>query len=111
MHTSAIRPAITGCASGRNYDGTEVDVLCETAEGFVAIEVKASSRWDKRFSRGLHRVRDALGKDRTACYGVYLGQRAALWDDVRVLPLVDFLKRLWAGEIIGAAFQAAFQFP
>ena len=86
----------------RNYDGTEVDVLCETAEGFVAIEVKASSRWDKRFNRGLHRVRDALGKDGTACYGVYLGQRAALWDDVRVLPLVDFLKRLWAGEIIGA---------
>ena len=55
------------------------------------------------FNRVLHRVRDDLGKDRTACYGVYLGQRAALWDDVRVLPLVDFLKRLWAGEIIGAA--------
>ena len=65
--------------------------------------LKASSRWDKRFNRGLHRVRDDLGKARTACYGVYLGQRAALWDDVRVLPLVDFLKRLWAGEIIGAA--------
>ena len=53
--------------------------------------------------RGLHRVREDLGKDRTACHGVYLGQRAALWDDIRVLPLVDFLKRLWAGEIIGAA--------
>ena len=31
----------------------------------------------------------------TTCYGVYLGQRAALWDDVRVLPVLDFLKRLW----------------
>ena len=30
-----------------------------------------------------------------------LGQRAALRDDMRVLPLVDFLERLWAGEIIG----------
>ena len=84
----------------RSYDGAEVDVLCETVEGFVAIEIKASPRWEKRFNRGLHRVRDDLGKDRTACHGVYLGERTALWDDVRVLPLVDFLKRLWAGEII-----------
>ena len=33
--------------------------------------------------------------------GVYLGERAALWDDVHVLPLVEFLRRLWAGEIFG----------
>ena len=85
----------------RSYDGAEVDVLCETAQGFVAMEVKASSRWDKRFNRGLHRVRDDLGKGRTRCYGVYLGERAALWDDVHVLPLVEFLRRLWAGEIFG----------
>ena len=84
----------------RSYDGVEVDVLCETVEGFVAIEIKASSRWEKRFNRGLHRVRNDLGKERIRCYGVYLGERAALWDDVQVLPLVDFLKRLWAGEII-----------
>ncbi len=84
----------------RSYDGVEVDVLCETVEGFVAIEIKASSRWERRFSRGLHRVADDLGADRTTCYGVYLGERAALWDDVHVLPLVDFLKRLWAGEIV-----------
>lgn len=84
----------------RSYDGVEVDVLCETVEGFVAIEIKASSRWEKRFSRGLRRVADDLGKHRTTCYGVYLGERTALWDDVHVLPLVDFLKRLWAGEVI-----------
>ena len=84
----------------RNYDGAEVDMVCETVEGFVAIEIKASPRWEKRFNRGLHRVRDELGKDRTTCHGVYLGERTALWDDVHVLPLVDFLKRLWAGEII-----------
>ena len=84
----------------RSYDGVEADVVCETVEGFVAIEIKASSRWEKRFNRGLRRVADDLGKHRTTCYGVYLGERAALWDDVHVLPLVDFLKRLWAGEII-----------
>lgn len=84
----------------RSYDGVEVDVLCETVEGFVAIEIKASSRWEKRFNRGLHRVADHLGKRQTKRYGVYLGERATLWDDVHVLPLIDFLKRLWAGEII-----------
>ena len=84
----------------RSYDGAEVDVLCETVDGFVAIEIKASTRWEKRFNRGVHRVRAELGTDRTTCYGVYFGERAALWDDVHVLPLVDFLKRLWEGEII-----------
>ena len=84
----------------RNYDGTEVDVLCETAAGFVAIEIKASARWDKRFNRGLHRVRDTLGKGKTTCYGIYLGDRTALWDDIRVMSVLDFLKRLWGGEII-----------
>ena len=84
----------------RSYDGAEVDLLCETAAGFVAIEVKASSRWEKRFNRGLHRVREDLGKDRTACYGAYLGERQALWDDIRILPMMSFLKRLWGGEII-----------
>ena len=84
----------------RSYDGVEVGVLCETVEGFVAIEIKALSRWEKRFNRGLRRVGDDLGKERTRCYGVFLGERAALWDDVHVLPLIDFLKRLWAGEII-----------
>ena len=84
----------------RSYDGAEVDVLCETAAGFVAIEIKAAARWDRRFNRGLHRVRQALEPHETICCGVYLGQRAALWDDVRVLPALDFLKRLWNGEIL-----------
>ena len=84
----------------RTYDGAEVDVLCETAAGFVAIEIKAAARWDRRFNRGLHRAREHLTPHATTCYGVYLGARAALWDDVQVLPVLDFLKRLWNGEIL-----------
>ena len=84
----------------RNYEGTEVDVLCETATGFVAIEIKATTRWDKRFNRGLRRVREALGKGKTTCYGIYLGERPALWDDIHILPVLDFLKGLWDGEIL-----------
>ena len=84
----------------RSYDGAEVDLLCETAAGFVAVEVKASARWDTRFNRGFRRIREHLPAHATTCYGVYLGARAASWGDVRVLPVLDFLKRLWNGEVL-----------
>ena len=84
----------------RNYDGIEVDFLCETTEGFVAAEFKASDRWDKRFGRGLQRMRAELGTRLVKCYGVYLGDRSALWDDVHILPVRDFLKELWDGTIL-----------
>lgn len=84
----------------RSYGGAEVDVLCETAAGFVAVEIKASPNWQNGFSRGLLRVSEALGKRKTACYGVHLGERAALWGDVTVLPALDFIKRLWDGDIL-----------
>lgn len=84
----------------RNYDGIEVDFLCETGSGFVAAEFKSSNRWDKRFGKGLQRMRAELGTQLTACYGVYLGERAALFNDVHILPADDFLRRLWNGDII-----------
>lgn len=84
----------------RSYDNAEVDVLCETAAGFAAIEIKAAGRWDRRFNRGLRRVREHLGERATTCYGVHLGPRPARWDDVQVLPVLDFLERLWNGEVL-----------
>ena len=82
----------------RTHDGAEVDLLCEATNGFVAIEVKSATRWDRRFHRGLRRLREHLPS--ATCYGVYLGQRTAQWDEVRVLPVLDFLRRLWNGEVI-----------
>ena len=82
----------------RTHDGAKVDVLCEAANGFVAIEIKSADRWEKRFNRGLRRLRAQLPS--AECYGVYFGERAALWDDVRVFPVLDFLKRLWDGDVI-----------
>jgi predicted AAA+ superfamily ATPase len=85
----------------RSYDGVEVDLLCETRTGFVAVEMKAAARWDKRYGRGLKRMVEEFGEKRVACYGVYRGDRAATWDSIRVLPVMEFLKRLWDGEILG----------
>jgi predicted AAA+ superfamily ATPase len=84
----------------RSHAGVEVDFLCETAAGFTAVEAKAASRWDRRFCRGLARLREELGRDRVACYGVCCCEREAAWDGVRVLPVADFLRRLWDGQIL-----------
>jgi len=85
----------------RSYDGVEVDVLCETKKGFVAIEIKAATRWDKRYNRGLNRIRDELGQSSMSCYGVYQGEQHLSWGSNEVMPVMDFLKRLWGGEILG----------
>jgi len=84
----------------RSYDRIEVDLLCETARGFVAVEIKSSTRWDRRYNRGLLRIREELGPGRVACYGVYQGDRPLTWDGVHILPVPDFLQRLWGGEIL-----------
>ncbi len=81
----------------RDHNGAEVDVLTETAAGYVAVEIKASRRWERRFNRGLHKVRTHLGSAKTRCFGVYLGERETLIDDVRILPAPSFLKLLWGG--------------
>lgn len=85
----------------RSYDGVEVDLLCETSTGFVAVEMKAGTRWDKRYNRGLNRMREEFGQQRITCYGVYRGDRAATWGAIQVLPVMEFLKRLWDGNVLG----------
>ena len=84
----------------RNYEGIEVDFMCETSRGFVALETKASTRWEGRYNRGLNRIREEIGANLVTCYGVYQGERPARWGDVIVLPVIDFLRRLWDGDIL-----------
>jgi predicted AAA+ superfamily ATPase len=84
----------------RNYDGTEVDLLCETGEGFVAVEVKASRHWERRDSGGLRRLRQELAPQGVCTFGVCLAERRALLDDVLVLPAAEFLQMLWNGDVI-----------
>ena len=84
----------------RNYDGVEVDLLCETRRGFVAVEMKSAGRWERRYNRGLERMRTEFGAERVRCYGVYRGTRPARWNDIEILPVMDFLRRLWDGNIL-----------
>lgn len=84
----------------RTHDGVEVDLFCETQNGYVAIELKASQRWDNQYNKGLNRIGAELGEGKVSRYGVYFGEREASFSSIRVLPLLGFLKALWAGEII-----------
>jgi uncharacterized protein len=83
----------------RTYDGTEVDFLCETTEGFVAVECKTALTWQKRHSRGLVRLQEELPTP-TRCFGVFRGSRRTSAGDILVLPAEEFLSMLWNGEII-----------
>lgn len=60
-----------------NYDGAEVDILCETQHGFVAIEIKAARTWQRRFNRGLRRVREELGSHSVRAFGIALCPRSS----------------------------------
>lgn len=84
----------------RNYDGAEVDMFCETQNGFIAIEIKAAKEWQRRFNRGLNILRETLSSGCVKAYGVYMGEREAMFENVQVLPVTIMLERLWQGEII-----------
>lgn len=83
-----------------SHGGVEVDLFCETTKGFVAIEIKSSQRWDRSFNKGLNRLTGDLGESKVRCFGVYTGEREMRSDHVVILPALEFLKKLWAGEII-----------
>ena len=87
----------------RSQGGVEVDIMFETATGYVAIELKNGARWEKKFNRGMHRLSEELGKEKVACFGVFMGERKLTVEGVTVYPALDFLRRLWRGEIAGTA--------
>ncbi|MGC9452786.1 MAG: DUF4143 domain-containing protein [Oceanipulchritudo sp.] len=61
----------------RTHDGSEVHLLLETRDGFVAVEIKSSTRWDTRFNRSLASLATFLSGKPLQCIGVYLGEREA----------------------------------
>ena len=97
LHKSAIPASFR-----RNQGGVEVDFFCETPDGFAAIEVKASERWETRYNRGFMRVKREFGQNQVARYGVHPGKRPTNWDGIRAMPTIDFPEQLWNGEILPA---------
>lgn len=84
----------------RSQSGIEVDILLETSTGYIAIELKHGIRWEKKFNRGMHRLSEELSKTTVNCFGVFMGERQLLIDNIIIYPAIEFLKRLWGGKII-----------
>jgi predicted AAA+ superfamily ATPase len=80
----------------RTKSGLEVDFVL--GDGEVAVEVKGTSRVDRRDLNGLETFRARYGP-RTALV-VSNEKRARRHGHLEILPIRDFLDRLWAGEIM-----------
>jgi len=90
----------------RTPAGVEIDFIIETARRrpqspprVVAIEVKRSERWDRRWEKPMRSLSDSKGVAVDRMVGIYCGSRRYEFDGVSVLPVVDFLEALFAGKI------------
>jgi predicted AAA+ superfamily ATPase len=82
----------------RTPAGVEIDFIWARGDKAVAIEVKSAPQWRSGYSRPLQRALEE--KTVTAGYGVYLGSRNLREGPVQIFSIQEFLKRLWAGDIL-----------
>ena len=78
--------------------GSEVDFVFWRGQRMVAIEAKHAKTFRPEHRKGLVAL---LSTTKASSYVVYLGDRELTVDGTRVLPIATFLRRLWAGQIIG----------
>ncbi len=90
----------------RTPAGVEVDFIIETARRrpgnpprVVAIEVKRAERWDRAWDKPLRSLAETSGVKTDRLIGVYCGTRSYRFGDVQVMPLADFVRALFSGEI------------
>ncbi len=84
----------------RTSDGIEIDFIWKRGAKIIAIEVKSSKTWKIEHNSGFQSLLASSIKPH-ACYGVYCGEDVLKKDFGLVLPWNKFLKRLYAGEILG----------
>ncbi len=90
----------------RTAAGAEIDFVIETARraaetppSVVCIEVKMAERWNRKWERPMRDLNDLAGIRVEKMIGVYTGKQAYHFDGLDVLPVDQFLKRLYAGQV------------
>jgi predicted AAA+ superfamily ATPase len=90
----------------RTPAGVEVDFIVETSRRrpktspqVVALEIKRAERWDRAWDKAMRSLADTVGVKVKRMIGVYCGPRRYEFDRVTVLPVTEFIKALFAGEI------------
>jgi len=86
--------------------GPEIDFIVETRKRqssspahIVCIEVKLAEKWERKWEQPM---RSLLGHRQIRVdrmIGIYTGKRSYHFDGVDVLPVGEFLKRLYGGEV------------
>ena len=80
----------------RTHTGLEVDFIVGDA---LAVEVKAAGRVDDRDLRSLRALETEVSMRRRLVVSTEVMSRRTD-DGIEILPVADFLRRLWAGELI-----------
>lgn len=78
--------------------GGEVDFVWWHGNRHVAIEVKHGKTYRPEYRKG---IASFLSGTKARSYIVYLGDRTMNVDGTHVLPLDEFLRRLYAGDVVG----------
>ena len=86
--------------------GIEVDFIVELEkktisrpQKLLAIEVKSSVNWDKRWSHSLAQLLNYKKSNVKRAIGVYMGQKILTQEGIEIYPLDVFLSKLGAGEL------------
>ena len=90
----------------RTPAGVEVDFIIETARRrpdsnprVIAVEVKRAERWDRTWEKHMRALAASTGVTVERMFGVYCGSRSYQFDNITVLPVGDFIKALFSGDI------------
>lgn len=84
----------------RTPDNIEIDFIWKRGKKIVAIEVKSTNRWKDEYNSGFKSFLSSKIIPQS-CYGVYCGEDTLKKEFGLILPWKQFLKKLYAGDIIG----------
>lgn len=90
----------------RTAFGSEIDFVVETKKRqftskahVVCIEVKMAETWDRKWEGPMRSLNESDQIQVDKMIGVYMGKRTYHFDGVDVLPVDEFFKRLYGGDI------------
>ena len=84
--------------SGKLHEEREIDFIWSRSTRNIGFEVKSAKRWRSNFGKYLKEFSSKKMLQET--YGIYLGDEILKDGVVTVLPVKEFMKRLFAGDII-----------
>ena len=90
----------------RTASGVEIDFIIETKNRhasvpahLVAIEVKRAEKWNRSWESGLRDLASQKNVKVDRLVAIYTGTRSYHFQGLEVLPVLDFLQKLYQGKI------------